>query len=48
MAGCEYNPDPFGTGLLMEHLSHQASLQNKVFRSMIKEKEGGDVPCGFC
>lgn len=30
------------------YLSHQASLQNKVFRSMIKEKEGGDVPCGFC
>lgn len=48
MAGCEYNPDPFGIGLLMEYLSHQASLQNKVFRFMIKEKEGGDVPCGFC
>lgn len=24
MAGCEYNPDPFGTGLLMEHLSDKS------------------------
>lgn len=48
MAGCKYNPDPFGPGPLMEYLSHQASLKNKVFESMIKEKEGGDVPCGFC